>query len=67
MGVYSTECGVGEGIIRVFSMNSRQDKEFFEKNAFFAYFRGFSGKILPFGGVILVQDLGRIRIRLPGT
>ena len=35
MGVYSTECGVGEGIIRVFSMNSRQDKEFFEKNAFF--------------------------------
>ena len=35
-------------------MNSRQDKEFTEKNAFFgwyfAYFRGFSGKILPFGG-----------------
>ena len=52
-------------------MNSMQDKEFLEKNAFFgwyfAYFRGFSGKILPFGGVILVQDLGRIRIRLPGT
>ena len=27
--------GGGVGIIRVFSMNSRQDKEFSEKNAFF--------------------------------
>ena len=52
-------------------MNSRKDKEFFRKNSifgvYFAYFRGFSGKILPFAGVILVQDAGRIRIRLPGT
>ena len=36
MGVYSTECGRGGlGIIRFFFVNSRQDKEFLEKNAFF--------------------------------
>ena len=28
---------------------------------------GFQGKFCLFGGVILVQDLGRIKIRLPGT
>ena len=27
----------------------------------------FLGDILPFGVVILVQDIGRIRIRLPGA
>ena len=42
-------------------MNSRQDKEFLEKMHFwviFCIFKGVSGKILPVGGVILVQDLG---------
>ena len=36
MAVYSTECGKGWGRhYRVYLMNSRQDKEFLEKNAFF--------------------------------
>ena len=40
-------------------MNSRQNKEF---RVIFCLFKGVSGKILHFGGVISLQDLGRIRI-----
>ena len=48
-------------------MNSRQDIRNSEKKMHFLgdilhILGGFRGKILPFGGVILVQDLGRIRI-----
>ena len=55
MGVYSTECGRGGlGIIRFFFVNSRKDKEFLEKIAFFGYILhilgGFRGKFCLLGG-----------------
>ena len=43
MGVYSTECGVGLGIIRFFSMNSGQDKNFWKKCIFWVIFCIFKG------------------------